>query len=103
MRDLIQLVLRDESRHAGFGVLYLADKFRTVGVAERRRVEDFVAELWRLFHHATGSPFGPVNAFLSDTFRDIAIWSSSDSICASDAATHFVRATHLNSRAASLQ
>jgi hypothetical protein len=31
--------------------------------AERRRIEDFVAELWRLFHHATGSPFGPVNDF----------------------------------------
>ena len=72
MRDLIQLVLRDESRHAGFGVIYLADKFRAVTVAERRRVEDFVAELWRLFHHATGSPFGPVNEFLSETFRDIA-------------------------------
>jgi hypothetical protein len=72
MRDLIQLVLRDESRHAGFGVIYLADKFRDVSVAERRRVEDFVAELWRLFHHATGSPFGPVNEFLAATFDDIA-------------------------------
>ena len=72
MRDLIQLVLRDESRHAGFGVIYLADKFRNVSTAERRRVEDFVADLWRLFHHATGSPFGPVNEFLSETFRDIA-------------------------------
>jgi hypothetical protein len=72
MRELIQLVLRDESRHAGFGVIYLADKFRDVSVAERRRVEDFVAELWRLFHHATASPFGPVNEFLSSTFSDIA-------------------------------
>jgi hypothetical protein len=72
MRDLIQLVLRDESRHAGFGVIYLADKFRAVTVAERRRVEDFVAELWRLFHHATASPFGPVNEFLAATFDDIA-------------------------------
>jgi hypothetical protein len=72
MRDLIQLVLRDESRHAGFGVIYLADKFRDVSAAERRRVEDFVAELWRLFHQANASPFGPVNTFLSDTFRDIA-------------------------------
>ncbi|MBI3768124.1 MAG: ferritin-like domain-containing protein [Deltaproteobacteria bacterium] len=72
MRDLIQLVLRDESRHAGFGVIYLGDKFRGVSAAERRRVEDFVAELWRLFHHATASPFGPVNEFLSATFTDIA-------------------------------
>ena len=72
MRDLIRLVLRDESRHAGFGVIYLADRFRGASPAERRRVEDFVADLWRLFHHATASPFGPVNEFLDATFRDIA-------------------------------
>ena len=72
MRDLIKLVLRDESRHAGFGVIYLADKFRGASAAERRRVEDFVADLWRLFHHATASPFGPVNEFLEATFADIA-------------------------------
>ncbi|MEA2626111.1 MAG: hypothetical protein QOD06_2156 [Candidatus Binatota bacterium] len=71
LRDLIRLVLRDESRHAGFGVIYLADRFRDVSTAERRRVEDFVADLWRLFHHATGSPFGPMNEFLDSTFRDI--------------------------------
>jgi P-aminobenzoate N-oxygenase AurF len=72
LRDLIKLVLRDESRHAGFGVIYLQDKFRDCSAAERRRIEDFVADLWRLFHHATGSPFGPVNVFLEETFRDIA-------------------------------
>ncbi len=72
MRDLIRLVLRDESRHAGFGVIYLGDKFRGVSVAERQRIEGFVAELWRLFHHATASPFGPVNDFLAETFTDIA-------------------------------
>ena len=72
MRELIQLVLRDESRHAGFGVIYLQDKFRGVSAAERARVESFVADLWRLFHHATASPFGPINEFLSATFSDIA-------------------------------
>jgi len=72
MRELIQLVLRDESRHAGFGVIYLADKFRDCSPAERRRVESFVADLWRLFHHATASPFGPVSEFLEATFKDIA-------------------------------
>ncbi len=72
LRDLIGLVLRDESRHAGFGVIYLADKFKTASAAERHRVEAFVGELWRLFHHATGSPFGPVNEFLQSTFDDIA-------------------------------
>jgi ribonucleotide reductase beta subunit family protein with ferritin-like domain len=71
LRDLIKLVLRDESRHAGFGVIYLQDKFRNASVAERRRIEDFVGELWRLFNHATASPFGPVNPFLQETFKDI--------------------------------
>lgn len=71
MRDLIRLVLRDESRHAAFGVIYLADKFRNASAAERRRIESFVGDLWRLFHHATGSPFGPVNEFLEGTFADI--------------------------------
>jgi hypothetical protein len=72
MRDLIKLVLRDESRHAGFGVIYLADKFGNASAAERNRIEDFIADLWRLFHHATRSPFGPVTGFLADTFADIA-------------------------------
>lgn len=72
MRELIQLVLRDESRHAAFGVLYLADKFRGCSRAERRRIETFVADLWRLFHDATASPFGPMNEFLEATFADIA-------------------------------
>jgi len=71
MRELITLVLRDESRHAGFGVIYLADRFRQSSPAERRRIEEFVGELWRLFHHATASPFGGVNEFLADTFADI--------------------------------
>lgn len=72
MRDILKLVLRDESRHAGFGVLHLGDRMRSVSVAERRRVENFVGELWRLFHHATASPFGPVNPFLQSILRDIA-------------------------------
>jgi len=72
LRDLIGLVLRDESRHAAFGVLYLSDKFRNVSAAERERVERFVGDLWRLFHHATGSPFGPVDEFLRGTFDDSA-------------------------------
>ncbi len=71
LRDLITLVLRDESRHAGFGVIYLADRFRNASAAERARIESFVADLWRLFHHATASPFGGVNEFLADTFADI--------------------------------
>jgi hypothetical protein len=71
MRDLITLVLRDESRQAGFGVIYLANRFRDVSRAERARIEQFVGDLWRLFHDATASPFGGVNEFLADTFVDI--------------------------------
>jgi hypothetical protein len=72
MRDIMTLVLRDESRHAGFGVIHLGDRLRSASAAERRRVEDFVADLWRLFHHATASPFGPMNDFLAATMKDIA-------------------------------
>jgi ribonucleotide reductase beta subunit family protein with ferritin-like domain len=72
MRDILRLVLRDESRHAGFGVIYLADRFRGASAAERARIETFVAGLWRLFRHATASPFGPLDPFLADTFDDIA-------------------------------
>ena len=72
MRDIIALVLRDESRHAGFGVIHLGNKFRSASAIERRRVEGFVADLWRLFHHATASPFGPINQFLESTFQDVA-------------------------------
>jgi hypothetical protein len=39
MRDLITLVLRDGSRHAGFGMIYLANRFRDVSAAERARFE----------------------------------------------------------------
>jgi hypothetical protein len=72
LREIIGNVLRDESRHAGFGVIYLADRFKTVSAAERRRVEDFVGQLWRLFHYMTGGPFGGANDFLQSTFDDIA-------------------------------
>lgn len=71
LRELIVLVLRDESRHAGFGVQYLQGKFDNVSAAEKIKVERFVGDLWRLFHHATESPFGPVSDFLASTFKDI--------------------------------
>jgi hypothetical protein len=72
LRDIIGNVLRDESRHAGFGVIHLADRFKSVSPAERRRVEDFVGMLWRLFHNMTGGPFGGPNEFLQSTFDDVA-------------------------------
>ena len=35
LRDLLTLITRDESRHMGFGVLYVAEWLRTHGLAER--------------------------------------------------------------------
>ncbi|HEY2775754.1 MAG TPA: hypothetical protein VGK20_17060 [Candidatus Binatia bacterium] len=66
LRDLIRLVLRDESRHAGFGVMYLANKFDDSTKAEKIRTEKFVGDLL----HGFGSMFGG-GAFLGDTFADI--------------------------------
>jgi hypothetical protein len=64
LRDLMRLVLRDESRHAGFGVLYLQHKFEGATKAEKLRTEEFVGDLLRGF----GAMMGP---FLGDTFGDI--------------------------------
>jgi len=47
------------------------DRFRAASAAERARIERFVGDLWRLFRHATASPFGAVNEFLAETFADI--------------------------------
>lgn len=66
LRELIRLVLRDESRHAGFGVMYLAGKFETASVAEKKRTEEFVGDLLSGFGALMGG--GP---FLADTFADI--------------------------------
>ena len=35
LRDILTLITRDESRHMGFGVLYVAEWMRTHGLAER--------------------------------------------------------------------
>lgn len=70
LRDLIGLVLRDESRHAAFGVTYLSDKFEDVSAAERRKVEEFVGRLRRLLGYGGATAVGgPV--FFDQTFADI--------------------------------
>ncbi|HYB99655.1 MAG TPA: ferritin-like domain-containing protein [Candidatus Limnocylindrales bacterium] len=68
LRELMRGVLRDESRHAGFGVMYLADKFERATPAERRRTEHFVGDLFRGFGMMMGAPGG---GFLAGTFEDI--------------------------------
>lgn len=73
LRDLIVLVLRDESRHAAFGVTYLANKFQDVSVAERRRVEEFVGKLRRLLGYGGGAYGAGAGSpvFFDQTFADI--------------------------------
>lgn len=66
LRDVIHLVLRDESRHAGFGVMYLANKFETATTAEKTRTEEFVGDLLRGFGAMMGG-----GGFLDSTFVDI--------------------------------
>jgi hypothetical protein len=48
LKDLLTLVSRDEARHTGFGVKYLAAVVPTLGSEEIRRVEDFAFEAARL-------------------------------------------------------
>lgn len=70
LRDLMRGVLRDESRHAGFGVMYLSHKFDVGTAAEKRRTEDFVGDLLRGFGAMMGGPQGG-GGFLDATFGDI--------------------------------
>lgn len=65
LRDLIRLVLRDESRHAGFGVMYLHDKFEKATDAEKKRTEEFVGDLLRGFGMMLGG------GGMESTFTDI--------------------------------
>lgn len=66
LRDLMRLVLRDESRHSGFGVMYLAHKFGSATAAEKKRTEEFVGDLLRGFGALMGG-----EASLASTFADI--------------------------------
>jgi hypothetical protein len=66
LRELMKLVLRDESRHAGFGVMYLSHRFEKATEAEKKRAENFVGDLLRGF----GALFGG-GMFMESTFTDI--------------------------------
>jgi len=66
LRDVIKLVLRDEARHSGFGVMYLANKFDGATAGEKKRTEEFVADLLGGFGALMGG-----GAFLASTFADI--------------------------------
>ena len=52
-------------------MIYLADRFKPASATERCRVEDFVGDLWPVFHLATGLPFGPIHEFLQSACEDI--------------------------------
>ncbi|HPG28499.1 MAG TPA: ferritin, partial [Myxococcota bacterium] len=63
LKDLIHLVMRDESRHVAFGVLSLQDFYADMSGSERRDREDFVIEACelmrdRLVGEETADAFG---------------------------------------------
>jgi hypothetical protein len=63
LKDLIHLVMRDESRHVAFGILSLEDYYAGMPAAERRDREDFVIEACalmrdRLIGEETADHFG---------------------------------------------
>lgn len=49
LRDMLTLVIRDESRHANFGVLYLSKKMRGASPALKRKVEDSISNWAKQF------------------------------------------------------
>ena len=51
LKDMLELVIRDESRHANFGVVYLAKKMRDASPALRRKVEDSIGQWAKDFVH----------------------------------------------------
>lgn len=51
LKDMLELVIRDESRHANFGVLYLSKKMRDASPALRRKVEDSIGQWANDFAH----------------------------------------------------
>lgn len=62
LRQICQYILRDESRHMGFGMLSLPDAVKQMSEAERREVEDFTG--WALSKVLTG-------LFPGDVYRDM--------------------------------
>ena len=44
MREMLELIIKDESRHANFGVLYLSKKMRGASPALKRQVEDSISK-----------------------------------------------------------
>lgn len=62
LRQVCQYILRDESRHMGFGMLSLPAVVRQMTEAERRELEDFT--LWALEKVLTG-------LFPHDVYRDM--------------------------------
>ncbi len=44
LKDMLELIIRDESRHANFGVVYLSKKMRDASPALKRKVEDSIGQ-----------------------------------------------------------
>ena len=48
-RDLNRAIIRDEARHAAFGVLYLTTTLRSVSAEEKEEVLAWIQDLWHLW------------------------------------------------------
>jgi hypothetical protein len=55
-------ILRDESRHAGFGVIFLTQTLPTVDRDVRGAIAEWVSELWRLWCEANAGRYTHVDA-----------------------------------------
>ena len=51
LKEMLGLVIRDEARHANFGVLYLSKKMRHASPALKRKVEDSIGQWAQEFVH----------------------------------------------------
>lgn len=54
-RALNERILRDESRHAAFGILYMEDQVPRLAPAERHAILAFLGELWAAWEVAVAS------------------------------------------------
>jgi hypothetical protein len=76
IRELVHLVMRDESRHVAFGVLSLRDHYVDMAEPERRLREDFVVEACELMRdRLVGDDVAEVMGFDREAMRRVLLAS----------------------------
>lgn len=73
LRDLIELVLRDESRHVAFGNVYVASTIADMDPDQREDVADFAFAAIRMMSDATGGPGGRGRPEPDPGFRQVLV------------------------------